>query len=85
MDELLKSKYFQTELEALRETKSNAEASSNIKGGGTGDNKAVNTAEYWIKKGTPPTREQVPDRKTRAAIARGMMANEKDSKQFYSD
>ncbi len=77
------SKYFKLELEELRTSKANATATSNIRGGqGKGDSK--NTPEYWIAKGTPPSATDVPDRKVRAKIARAMMGNAKNGKQFYN-
>lgn len=84
LPKLFSNKYFQSELETFRTEKVNKDATSDVKGG-AGEGKAVNTPEYWIAKGVPPTREQVPDRKTRATIARAMMANTKSSKKYYSD
>lgn len=84
MEDLLNSKYFKSELEALRETKANVAAAAGVKGS-AGSSNAKQTPEYWIAKGTPPSREDVPDRKTRAAIARAMMADQKDGRKFYSD
>jgi pyruvate/2-oxoglutarate dehydrogenase complex dihydrolipoamide acyltransferase (E2) component len=78
------SKYFKVELEDLKSEKANVKATSGVKGAG-GKSDAKNTPEYWVAKGVPPTREQVPDRKTRATIARAMMASTKSSKMFYSD
>lgn len=84
LDTLIESKYFKTELEGLRDAKANIKATSGVKGGG-GESKVKNTPEYWIAKGTPPTTEQVPDRKTRATIARAMMDSAKSGKKFYNE
>ncbi len=84
LPKLFSNKYFQSELETFRTEKVNKDATSDVKGGAS-EGKAVNTPEYWIAKGVPPTREQVPDRKTRAKIAKAMIANTKSSKMFYSD
>jgi len=84
IDVLIDTKYFKSELEALQTKKKNELATSGIKTG-RGETNAVNTAEHWIAKGVPPTKEQVPDRKTRAKIARAMMSSQKSSKTFYSD
>ena len=85
IDVLIETKYFKSELEELRAKKTIEKATSDIKGG-RGETKAVNTPEYWIAKGTPPTAEQVPDRKTRAKIARAMMASAATGgKKFYND
>lgn len=84
MEDLLSSKYFQTELESLREGKANVAATSDVQGG-SGASEAKMSPEYWLAKGEPPTKEDVPDRKTRAKIARAFMANAKSSKTFYND
>jgi hypothetical protein len=81
---ILGNKIFKQELEDLRTERTTAEATSNIRGGG-GVSKAKETAEYWEAKGAPPTPADVPDRKTRANIIRGMMASAKKSKTFYND
>lgn len=84
LDEVVDDGDFKIKLDKLRTQKSNELATTNIKGGqGGGD--AKNTPEYWISKGIPPTRDQVPDRKTRAKIARAMMANAKSGKKFYNE
>lgn len=84
VDEVLGDEDFKIKLERQQTARSNEVASSNVKGG-SGTSQAKNTAEYWIAKGTPPTATDVPDRKTRATIARAMMANAKSGKKFYND
>lgn len=85
VDEIRKSKVFQSELQSLRDEKANALATSVKKVGG-GQGQAKDTPEYWQTKGVPPTADQVPDRKTRAKIARAMMKNSGTSgKTFYND
>jgi len=85
VDNLIDTKYFKSELEDLRTTKANEKATSGVKGG-RGSSKATDTPEHWIAKGVPPTKEQVPDRKTRVKIARAMMANASTGgKKFYND
>lgn len=84
VDKLVDDEDFQVKLEKLRTSEANALATSEIKGGGNTSN-AKNTPEYWLAKGVPPTADQVPDRKTRATIARAMMQNEKSGKKFYND
>lgn len=85
VDKLVDDEDFQVKLEKLRTSKANAEATSGIRGGG-GTQSAKATPEYWIAKGTPPSASDVPDRKTRAKIARAMMANAATGgKKFYSD
>lgn len=85
VDEAVADEYVKAKLEKLQATRANAAATANVRGGG-GGSEVKNTPEYWISKGIPPTREQVPDRKTRAIIARAFMAGAKTSgKKFYND
>lgn len=84
IDDLVDDEDFKGKLEKHRTTKSNALATSNIRGDKSGGN-AKDTPAYWIAKGTAPTADQVPDRKARAAIARAMIANTKSGKKFYND
>lgn len=84
LDTLVDDTDFQVKLERQRTQRSNAEATSNIRGG-AGTNTAKNTPEYWIAKGTPPSATDVPDRKARVKIARAMIANATTSKKFYND
>lgn len=77
LKQLLNSKYFKTELEDLRTSEANAEASTGIKGDKQNSQGAKGTAEYWLAKGEYPTREQVPDPKVRTAIRQGLVNKEK--------
>lgn len=85
IEEVLLDEDFKVKLERQQTTRDNANAVSGLKGGG-GVSQAKNTPEYWIAKGTPPTRTEVPDRKTRASIARAMMKKSTTGgKTFYND
>ena len=84
IDKLVDDEDFKIKLEKLRTSKANIAATHNLKGG-KGPSEAKNTPEYWIAKGVPPTPDQVPDRKTRATIARAMMENQKSGKKFYNE
>jgi hypothetical protein len=84
IDALVDDEDFQEKLEKHRTKKANLEATSDIKGDRSGTS-AKNTPEYWVAKGTPPTADQVPDRKTRVKIARAMISNTKSGKKFYND
>jgi hypothetical protein len=84
LPKLLGNKYFQSALEDFRSTKAKEKATSGIKGS-RGTTKATDSVEHWVAKGVPPTKEQVPDRKTRAKIARALIDSSKSSKQFYND
>ena len=86
IDEVLDDEDFKAKLERQQTSRSNAEATSNIKGGGGKTSDAKNSPEYWIKKGVPPSRTDVPDRKTRVGIVRAMMKNaSSNGKVFYND
>jgi len=84
IDEVLADEDFKVKLERQQSGRANVEATSNIKGS-VGTSQAKNTPEYWIAKGVPPSAADVPDRKTRATIARAMMTSSKDTKKFYND
>ena len=85
MDEVIDDDIFIDRLEKLREEKANKVATSNIKGG-AGESKVKDSPEYWEAKGTRPTREDIPDRKTRVKIIRALMKNAKTGgKQFHND
>ena len=84
LDVLIETNYFKSEVKDLQDKKATEKATTGIRGG-RGSSKATETPEHWIAKGTPPTKEQVPDRKTRAKIARAMMASTKSGKKFYND
>lgn len=84
IDEVLADDDFKAKLERQQTARSNADATTNLKGG-AGASQAKFTPEYWIAKGSPPSATDVPDRKVRSLIARAMMANTKSSKKFYND
>ena len=84
LDELVDDDDFTEKLDKMRTKKANLDATSDVKGDKSGSS-TKNEPAYWIAKGSPPTREQVPDRTTRAKIARAMMGDSKNSKKFYSD
>lgn len=86
IDKLVDDDDFKEKLEKFRTKKSNELATSNIRGSGQGTSEAKNTPGYWIAKGVPPTADQVPDRKTRAKIARAMIEKAStNGKTFYND
>ena len=84
LDKLVDDDYFKHELVKLRDAKATADATSNVKGD-AGKAGAKDTPEYWIAKGAPPSREEVPDRKTRAKIAKAFLAHGKTGKTFYNE
>jgi hypothetical protein len=76
--------YFKFKLEQFRKTKVNTKATGGVKGGKVSSD-AKQTVDYWLQKGEPPTRDDVPDRKKRAEIARAFVGKAKGGKTFYSD
>ena len=85
LDEVLADDDFKVKLERQQTTRTNALATSNIRGG-AGATQAKLTPEYWKAKGVPPSRTDVPDRKTRAKIVRAMMADADGSgTKFYNE
>lgn len=84
LEDVLVDDDFKAKLDRQQTARDNIAATSNVKGG-AGSNQAKNSPEYWIAKGIPPSASEVPDRKTRANIARAMMASAKSSKKFYND
>lgn len=84
IDEVLSDEDFKVKLGRQQAGRDNVQATSGVKGG-AGSSQAKNTPEYWIAKGTPPSRADVPDLKVRAKIVRAMMANNKSGKKFYND
>lgn len=85
-DELVKDDLFKAKLTSLREERANIKSTSGIRGG-QGPSEAKSTPEYWLAKGTPPTREDIPDSKTRRKISRAFLDKSKSSGnlKFYND
>ena len=67
IDEVLVDDDFKIKLERQQTSRSNVEATSEVKGG-AGSSQAKNTPEYWLAKGTPPSASDVPDRKTYSTL-----------------
>ena len=85
VDAIVDDADFKLKLERVRTAKSNELATTDVKGSG-GSSGAKNEPAYWMSLGRPPTREEIPDRKTRTTIARAMMAKEKGGNgTFYND
>ena len=86
VDQLVDDDDFKAKLEKHRTAKTNATASSNIKGSGNSASHAKDTSAYWKAKGQPPTPDDVPDRKARQKIIREMVssAGNKGTK-FYNE
>lgn len=85
MKQLINSKYFKSELEDLRASEANAEASSGIKGDKSNSQNPKSSAAYWIAKGEYPPRDQVSDKAVRKEIRDALVAKEKGSTgRFYN-
>ena len=85
IDEVLVDEDFKLKLERQQATRSNAVATSNIRGGETA-NQTKNTPEFWIAKGTPPTPQDIPDSKARRKIAVAFLkAGKGGGKTFYNE
>lgn len=86
IDEVLADEDFKAKLERQQTTRANVEATSGVRGTGSGQASAKNTPEYWQAKGTPPTPADVPDAVTRRKIVRSMMNASKGNgrMKFYN-
>lgn len=84
IDRLVDDADWQDKLTKFRTQRANERATSELKGA-PGSKGATQTPEFYIARGTPPTIDEVPDRKTRAEITRAMMANAKNGKKFYNE
>lgn len=84
IEQIVEDEDFKSKLDRQRDSRANAEATTNVKGNKT-KGSPKQSADYWVAKGVPPTREQVPDRKLRAEIARAMINQETSGRRFYSD
>jgi hypothetical protein len=84
IDKIVDDEDFKVKLDKLRTQKSNEVAVSNVRGGQATTN-TKHTPAYWQAKGTLPTPADVPDRKTRMAITKSMMATTKQTGKFYNE
>ena len=85
VDELVDDEDWKIKLDKFRTSKSNATATSRVRGDKGSGTSTKDTPAYWIAKGTPPTPDQVPDRAVRTKIALAMMADKKNGKKFYNE
>ncbi len=77
VEQVLESKYFLTELQSLRDTKTSADAIP--KGINRSSQSARDSVDYWIAKGELPPRDQV---ELRRKVVNAKMQTEKDKSQF---
>jgi hypothetical protein len=86
LDEVLMDEDFKIKLEKQQTARANVEATSGVKGDKGNQGSSKFSPEYWIAKGTYPTRAEVPDRAVRTKIRESMIAKSKNSgKKFYND
>lgn len=86
LEDVLTDEDFKAKLERQQTTRSNVQATSGVKGSGSNNSQAKNSAEYWIAKGVPPTAADVPDASARRKIARTFLqASKNGGKKFYND
>ena len=84
-EEIVGDDIFQAQLEKIRTDAKNEAATADVKGGG-GEGKAKLESAHYINKGAPPTREDIPDNKTRRKVQREFLKAAKGGgKQFYSE
>lgn len=79
LETLLETTYFQTELKALREAKTTANAVPT--GSKRSNNSSVDTVEYWIAKGELPPTSEV---ELRRQVVNAQMKKEQTRTQFYN-
>ena len=86
VDKLVDDEDWSAKLEKFRVKESTALAVSGVKGGGGDGSQAKNSTEYWKAKGTPPTPDEVPDKKIRRKIVKEMMdSGNKKGTSFYNE
>jgi hypothetical protein len=73
IEDILADEDFKVKLEKQQTARANVQATSNVRGSGSGSSNAKSTLEYWTAKGEPPTPADVPDTTKRREIIRGMM------------
>lgn len=86
IDEVLSDEDFKAKLERQQSGRANVEATSNVRGSGTGSSQAKNTFEYWQAKGVPPTAADIPDAKIRRKINVAFFkASKVQNTKFYNE
>lgn len=85
LPKLFANKYFQAQLKEFKTEIANTKATSDVKGGG-GESNAKGTAEFYIARGTPASKEDMPDNKARRKVNVAFVAAQKGGgKTFYND
>ena len=86
LEDLIDDADFKIKLQKQQDARTNADATSNVKGDKGSKVSAKDSVDYWMAKGKPPTAQEVPDFKKRAQILRAFHAQEKGSNggKFYN-
>ncbi len=86
VDEVLSDEDFKVKLERKQTARANVVATSNVRGS-NGVSQAKNTPEFYIQRGSPPTREEIPDRSTRFKVARAFLDSQMGGSgaKFYNE
>ena len=89
VEDVLVDEDFLAKLGKQQTSRSNVEATSNVKGGAGKGGNARSTPEYWLAKGMAPTDAELAthniSRKEAAQIMRAFMENKGNTKKFYND
>lgn len=85
LPKLFANKYFRAQLEEFNTDKANTKATSGVKGG-EGSSNAKNKVEFYIARGAPASKEDIPDSKVRRKINVAFANSQKGGgKTFYND
>lgn len=89
VEDVLGDDDFQVKLKKLQDSRANVEATSGIKGDGSGKTAAKSKADFWINSNTPPSDEDVATNKiSRSELSKIMthfIKNKGSNKVFYND
>ncbi len=87
VDEIISDEDFQTKLKRQQDSRSNVEATSNVKGSGANSSKAKESVEYWVGKDNPPTAQDIPDATLRRKVVGAMLNAARNNKtlKFYNE
>ena len=86
LEDLIDDDDFKVKLQKQQDARTNADATSNVKGDKGGKVSAKDSVDYWMAKGKPPTAQELPDFKKRAEILRAFHVKEKGTSggKFYN-
>lgn len=89
IEDVLADEDFQVKLKKQQDARANVEATSGVKGEGSGKTGGKNKAEHWINSNTPPSDEDVANhgipKAELAKIMAHFVTNKGSNKKFYND